>query len=348
MRTSLEYYGDVQKVDNLHNFLKNYNSMYDSLSLHSRSHPPGPILLLWGVSKVFGQGVLKAALGVIIMGALSILPIYLLAKDLYGKEAAVIALSLYILSPDIILFTATCMNIIFALFSNLSVYFFFKSFSKDRILYSLLFGLSYALNLFMGFDTVILAIFFMLVSLYYLKTRNENTKIFSSLVSAALSFAVFYLIIYLLTDYSIFGTLKNVSQHTSRFYMEESGNYNQSYIFWRFGNIIAFSLFVGVPTASLYLKELYQLTKNIFQRMNTDIYMLAFIVTFLFIDLALMFFMGEVERLWLFLIPFLVIPAAKNLWNHCQSTKSSVLLHLTLTLLFMQSLLLELVLYTYW
>ena len=66
-RTNYEYYGDVPKVDQvgLWSFLRDYAKpeLFSTLSGHAQTHPPGGILFLWIVSKLFGYNLLGASLG---------------------------------------------------------------------------------------------------------------------------------------------------------------------------------------------------------------------------------------------------------------------------------------------
>ena len=84
-RTSLEYYGDVPRVDELgiRNFLRDYSKpeLFNRLSGHTRTHPPGGVLFLWHVSGLFGYNLISASLITILFTALTVIPIYRLADD---------------------------------------------------------------------------------------------------------------------------------------------------------------------------------------------------------------------------------------------------------------------------
>ena len=90
-RTSLEYYGDVPRVDELgiRRFLRDYSKpeVFDTLSGHTRTHPPGGVLFLWHVSGLFGYNLISASLITILFTALTVIPIYRLAEMLYGKKS---------------------------------------------------------------------------------------------------------------------------------------------------------------------------------------------------------------------------------------------------------------------
>ena len=77
---------------------------------HSRTHPPGPVLFLWGVSRLFGPGLVPAWLATVLFASLTTIPVFFLARDLYGEPAARRALALFLLVPSVILFTTTSMD----------------------------------------------------------------------------------------------------------------------------------------------------------------------------------------------------------------------------------------------
>ena len=93
-RTSLEYYGDVPRVDELgiRRFLRDYSKpeVFDTLSGHTRTHPPGGVLFLWHVSGLFGYNLISASLISIIFTALTVIPIYRLGEHLYGEKGRTI------------------------------------------------------------------------------------------------------------------------------------------------------------------------------------------------------------------------------------------------------------------
>src|SRR5206468_12421336 len=97
------------------------------LSHHSQTHPPGPVLFLWAVSKLFGPGLIAASLAAIIATSLAAAPAYWLARDWAGAKGALIAGAMYVLSPSLVLFGATCMDGVFAAFAVMTVWLLYKA-----------------------------------------------------------------------------------------------------------------------------------------------------------------------------------------------------------------------------
>lgn len=83
------------------------------LTLHASTHPPGALLLLWGLSHLTDGRVLPIALAVVLIGSAGVLPTYLVARELYGERAARVAAVLFACSPAIALYVATSMDAVF-------------------------------------------------------------------------------------------------------------------------------------------------------------------------------------------------------------------------------------------
>ena len=81
-------------------------------------------------------------------------------------------------------------------------------------------------------------------------------------------------------------------------------------------------------------------------RRGFDLFCLVFLPALLVISFGRMFTF-EVERIWLFLVPFIVIAAAKNIVRDDGRVKWS-LLGTAMVLLFAQAWMTEWLFYTYW
>ena len=189
-RTSLEYYGDVPRVDELgiRRFLRDYSKpeLFDTLSGHTRTHPPGGVLFLWHVCGLFGYNLISASLASIFFTALTVIPIYRLAEMLYGEKAGRYALLLFLITPNFVMFTGTSMDGPFSVFPILSVYFFYVARERETISdqkwyefrpYSLLTGVSLALGMFMTYSTVIVGVFLCVVALLERKRFVQYLKV---------------------------------------------------------------------------------------------------------------------------------------------------------------------------
>ena len=76
-----QYYIDVPKFDSLGDIFRNYASRAKTLTTHSATHPPGPVLTLWLVTRLFTYSKMVKALLIILAAPLSLRPMYFLAEQ---------------------------------------------------------------------------------------------------------------------------------------------------------------------------------------------------------------------------------------------------------------------------
>ena len=369
-RTSLEYYGDVPRINELglRTFLRDYSSpeLFGTLSGHSRTHPPGGVVFLWFFSKIFGYNLVSASLISILFTALTVIPLYHLGERLYGEKVARYALLLFLITPNFVMFTGTSMDGPFSVFPILSLYLFYEArareTSPDQKLqefrpFSLLTGLSLALGMFMTYSTVIVGVFLCVVPLLERKRFVQYLKI---LLFAGAGFIGFYLLIFILTGFrpieALVAAIKKDEMGMGTGY-ETVGRY----LHLSFANLFAFLIGVGIPITLVWLRQVVSAIKEwrqgalasvpegidrrtpwILYHEKLDVFVIGFLLTLLYFTFSTLFTM-EVERIWILMVPFFVIPVAKHLAARPISD-----LYWVAGILTVQLLVMEVLLYTYW
>ncbi len=367
-RASLEYYGDVPRIQELglRTFLHDYSdpALFDTLSGHTRTHPPGGVVFLWLSSAVFGYNLLSASLVTIIFTALTVVPIYRLGEYLYGERVARYALLLFLILPNFVMFTGTSMDGPFSVFPILSIYLFYKARYRESLPdqpwhkfrpYSLLTGLTLALGMFMTYSTVVIGVFFCVVALLERHRFRQYLKI---LLFASAGFIGFYLLLFLLTGFqpieSLWAAIKKDEAGMGTGY-ESIGRY----FHLSFANLFAFLIGIGLPITTVWFRHLIGVLTDwrestastqqpgmkmprLLRHDTLDAFMVGFALTLLFFTFSTLFTM-EVERIWIFMAPFFVIPVAKYLTNRPKTD-----LYWVAVLLTVQLILGEVLLYTYW
>lgn len=369
-RTSLEYYGDVPRVDELGilRFLRDYSKpeVFDTLSGHTRTHPPGGVLFLWHVSGFFGYNLISASLITILFTALTVIPIYWLAEMLYGKKVARYALLLFLITPNFVMFTGTSMDGPFSVFPILSVYLFYVARERETVPdqkwhefrpYSLLTGLSLALGMFMTYSTVVIGVFLCVVALL---ERQRFAQYLKVLLFASSGFIGFYLLLFVLTGFrpieALWAAIKKDETGMGSGYESI-----ERYLHLSFANLFAFLIGVGLPITTVYLRQLVAAIREwrqnalaseqgiseprtpwILRHENSDTFVIGFLITLLYFTFSTWFTM-EVERIWIFMVPFFVIPVAKHLTARPMSD-----LYWVAGILVTQLIVGEVLLYTYW
>lgn len=365
-RTSLEYYGDVHHIDELGlgGFLREFNrpDFFKDLSGHTRTHPPGGVVFLWYISKIFGYNLLSASLLSIFFTVIVIIPIYKLSERLYGEKVALYALLLFLITPNFVMFTTTSMDGPFSVFPILSLYLFYEAREREtspKIAldtfrpYSLLTGISLAFGMFMTYATVVVGVFLCVVALL---ERSKFVQYLKVLAFAATGFIGFYLLLYVITGFQPFEALwaaikKDEAGMGSGF---ESIN---RYFHLSFANLFAFLIGVGLPITVVWARQLFSSIREwkensrldkqrwfswILNHQKLDTFVIGFVITLLYFTFSSWFTM-EVERIWIFMVPFFVIPVAKYL-----TTRPNSDLYWVGGMLVAQLILSEVLLYTYW
>ena len=370
-RTSLEYYGDVPRIDELgiRRFLRDYSKpeVFNTLSGHARTHPPGGVLFLWHVGGLFGYNLISASLVTIIFTAITVIPVYRLGTHLYGEKVGRYALLLFLITPNFVMFTGTSMDGPFSVFPILSVYLFYRARDRETIPdqrwhefrpYSLLTGLALALGMFMTYATVVVGVFLCVVALL---EREQFVQYLKVLLFAASGFIGFYLLLFVLTGFrpieALWAAIKKDEMGMGTGYESI-----ERYFHLSFANLFAFLIGVGLPITMVWLREVVVSVKV--WRQNTrasepestgirlpwilrhdealDTFVIGFLITLLFFTFSTLFTM-EVERIWIFMVPFFVIPVAKHLTSRPISD-----LYWVAGILVGQLILGEALLYTYW
>ena len=341
-RLSLEYYGDVPLLDEVgfYHFLKNYSKpdIFQNLSGHTQTHPPGGVIFLWVCSKIFGYNLISASLISILFTSISIIPIYLLAKELYSEQVGKLSIILFLVMPNFVIFTSTSMDGPFSVFPILSIYLFFKSISVPKKRIAICLGLCLSFGMLMTYSTTVIGLYFIVfVFLSFIFNRQQFHSLIKILSISLFFFATFYIFLFLATNFDPFGALwasiKKDEAGMGTGY-ETVGRYLNLSI----ANLSAFLIGVGVPLTILWFNGT---VKSI--QLSRDLFPFSYLVTLVIITFSTLYTM-EVERIWIFMAPFIVIPAAKYL--HSRNNISD--LRWIISLMVLQLLLFEVMLYTYW
>ena len=346
-RTNYEYYGDVPKVDQvgLRSFMRDYAKpeLFSTLSGHAQTHPPGGILFLWIVSKLFGYNLLAASLGSVVFTSLTVIPIYLLAKELYGESIGRYALALFLITPNLVMFTGTSMDGPFSLFPILSLYLFYKGRGSERTgRYGVLTGISLSCGMLMTYSTVFIGLFFSIILLLTLiLDRGRFRYTLTLLLIAGVTFIVFYLLIFLSTGFNLFESLQSsIRKDSAR--LGTGYETIELYLHLSVGNLFAFLIGIGIPMTAVWLRQIVRTIRDGWRGVPIDIYVIGYLISLLVISFSALYTM-EVERIWIFMAPFVLIPAAKYL-----SQRGIADFYWVAGLLCLQLVLFEVTLYTYW
>ena len=346
-RTRYEYYSDVPKVDRvgLLSFMRDYAKpeLFSTLSGHAQTHPPGGILFLWVISKFFGYNLLATSLGSVVFTSLTVIPIYLLAKELYGESIGRYTLALFLITPNFVMFTGTSMDGPFSVFPILSVYLFYKGiFSDQARRYGFLTGISLGCGILMTYSIVFIGLFFNAVILLTLiLDRSRFRRTLNLLLIAGVTFIVFYLLIFLGPGFNLLEALQ-ASIRKDRAALGTGYETIGRYLHLSVGNLFAFLIGVGIPMTTVWFRQIVRTIRDGQRGAPIDLYVIGYLISLLVIAFSTLFTM-EVERVWIFMAPFILIPVAKHL-----SQRGLADFYWVAGLSCLQLVLFEVTLYTYW
>jgi hypothetical protein len=333
-RTGEEYFGDAMHLGDPMQLLREYPTM--RLSHHPATHPPGGVLLLWVVRKTLGEGLMTASLVAIVLTALTIIPAAMLARRFLSPGALTIFIGLYVLTPNLVLFGATSMDGVFALFLVCAACVFFRG-AKDTaslrltILRGIHLGLWLALSTFFTYATIALVA---LLVVWWMLTKF-SPRIFAILSIAALTLVASFAILCLATSCNIIACARTAIAFDAQTMNEVKVHY------WDVSvtNLLGFLVGSGMIAATLWMRSL---------RGRSDVNALsrALAMTLMLLSFSTLF-TRELERVWMFLTPLLLVSAAWELDRLSKKLRRRWIVG-TMVLLFVQTWVTQVMLNTIW
>lgn len=329
------YFTEASKLKFPSSLLSNYSKKMHALAQHARNHPPGAILVSWKINNLLlgynkfneyisnkfmkdnahvSLGLLTArkraglfiwSIIVTLLTALTPIAIYLFSRFMYGYKNAMLASALWLLIPSPLLFYSN-LDSVYALFSILIIYFFYRSLFSENILWLLLAGIVLSISLFFTYAFLFFILLFFIVYLFMLLTKKITIP---SLTKKGLLILIpvliFYSVLFLKYNFNCIQTFLEIKNFVTGDLMTF-----RPYFTWIFFNILEFIEFLGIPIIFLFAKKAYDLTKS---KTNTKkIFLLSYLVVMLFFNFSGTA-LGEVARVWIFLMPVFVIFAGKKL-----------------------------------
>ncbi len=307
-----DYLAAVPRIETPRQFLHDYVGLMPELPLHCRHHPPGGPLFLWLVAQLFGSGVVPAALATIIFSSLAVPAVYLLARDVLDESAARLAICLYLLAPNIVCYSATCMDAVFNVPMVGSVYCLWMSRRSHPLLFGIAGGAAASMAAVMTFSASFLALWaLVLLAFTALADRKRLANMVIGLVAAVAISVLIYAALYAWSGYDPLQVLRVAFAGQDQI-MEGRGHASlrQSMHFVA-ANLVAFLFCSGLPTSILWAKQLLAELRTSTSTAARWL-SLSFAATLALLDLAPLYTL-ETERIWLFMVPFLAIGAAANL-----------------------------------
>lgn len=266
-------------------FLSNFTEISPRLPIQAQGHPPGLLLAMHylGVDTPAGLAALT-----IVVGALATPLLYLLGREVAGEVEARAAALLFVFVPTSLLYGATSADALFATLGVLAAVGLLARRPANRLL---------------GAAGLALAVFFsyalLAVGAWAALVRWRREGIGSALRLAALCAAVLvvaFVALDLLTGFDLVTAIRATDDR----YREGIARL-RPYAFWFFGSPAAFLLMLG-PIAWFAARSL--------AAKETSAVALAIVIA---VSVIAGYTKAETERIWIFLVPFACLAAARSL-----------------------------------
>jgi hypothetical protein len=343
-----DYIGAVSSVGSPREFLGDYSRQMSTLPLHCQTHPPGGVLALWAVSRLVGSGPVCAAWATILASSLVVPAVYLLAREVVDEHAARLAVCFLILSPSIVMFSATLLDAVFSVPIVWSVYFLWRSRDSRPVLHGTLGGAAAALASMMTFSASFLALWALVViALTAIADRKRLRPAILGMSAAAISLTVFYAALYLWSGYDSLAVLVEAMAAQKRIMAGRGHDTLQQDVHFAVANLAAFFFCAGIPLTVLWLRHVAGMMKSCDRFSAGHLFSCSFVVALALFDAAPLYTL-EVEHIWLFLVPFVAIDAAAVAARHDASVAIRPIAMCALALLAAQTLIMETLLETIW
>jgi hypothetical protein len=266
-------------------FLSHFTEISPKLPIQAQGHPPGLLLAMHyiGIDTAAGLAGLTIA-----VGALAGPLLYLLGRELAGEAEARAAALLFVFVPTSLLYGATSADALFATLGVLAAVGLLARRPANRVL---------------GAGGLALATFFsyalLAVGAWAALVRWRRDGIGPALRLAALCAAVLvvaFLALDLLTDFDLVAAIRTTDDR----YREGIARL-RPYAFWFFGSPAAFILMLG-PIAWFAARSL--------AAKEATAVALAIVIG---VSVLAGYTKAETERIWIFLVPFACLAAARSL-----------------------------------
>lgn len=335
-RTQWEYTGNIDLVENTHNFLHDYIDLMPKMAVHATTHPPGYSLLVYYFYKLFNVSFFGISLLIIFIASISVIPLYYILKVFFTEKSARNALQIYMFMPGLVFMSATSLEAFFLTIVWVSIALLLIGWSRSWKL-SALGGVAAGVSLFSNFLFLLLAPFFLGMLLHvWLKNEKKERAIIA--LRASISFLAFVLFFIFLWQWSGFSIIENFIAAKGANQEAVISNFQSIGIYFTFMimNILAFGFSLGIVNLLLFIKH----KKDIFKTNRPELWFGFAYVAFL---LLLGIFQSELARLWMFMVPFFLFLLAEIIEKFTKRQFSAVL-----SLLFLQIVLIQALFYTYW
>jgi hypothetical protein len=304
------YYTDALKIDDLGAWLANFHTA--TLAKHSATHPPGPILWYWVWLRLFDAPT-AALVGGVALGALATLaiPIVYAFAGLWtdDRRARLVACAFYALVPATIVFFPE-FDQAYPIFAMLAAIAWVRALRGARAA-AVAFGFVLFLETFFAYNLLAAGAFLAMYSAYFLWRERGSANAWRTLIAAmALGLAAFVAcngVVWLLG----FDPVRTFV-HALAMQKIDAATVHRPWSSTVLLDPYDFLLGTGILAAPMIVLHVARIAKSFAVAREEFALSIMALATILVVDVSGLL-RGETARLWLFLQPFAIVPASREL-----------------------------------
>jgi hypothetical protein len=325
-----EYPHGVGQVGDIPSFLGEFPERLGSLPSHAAGHPAG-VMVLYALGARVWPGLDGAALLTVAIGCLGVLPVAGLAADELGENGRRWALALWVLTPMTVLYTATSADAVFAVALAGAALAAHRGLVHRSWAWTLGGGALLWVGSMLTYAAALVLVFLLVRAAGRL--RHAPGWVLGWAAGTAATVLGLAGLLWLATGYDPVAAVR--ATHAA--YQAAPGSAGRPYLPWLVGDPIAFGGMLGIPLfAALVARGVAVVRQRAWTSFD------AAVLACLLAASSWGFSRGEVERIFLFLVPLAMVPVVRQLlrWR--------ARLPAVAALLVAQTLAVELLFYTRW
>ena len=298
------FYTDALRINNIFQFVKKFDGKIYYYQLHTRTHPPGPVVFHFILNKLFNNQIIINSLIMVFISTLTLFVLYKIAEILKNSNKNYLLLLLFS-SPGFLLYSATCMDSVFAFLIASSIYRLLLLYSKPSAKNIILTAIIAFLASFFTYAAVIIFFFGIFFSFF---NKFKNKKYFINQVKTYLLILAIYLLLYLVNGYKPILSFIEARRFNTML-MPNIFMTAKRYVYSVTANFTEYIIFLGLPIFSIFIYNLISLIKKRKTNLRLNYY-LSILIPIIVLNLLGIYktglWSGETGRIWLFLTPLII------------------------------------------
>jgi methylthioxylose transferase len=296
-----EYPAGVDKVGAIPTFLREFPARLPVLPSHATGHPAGAMVVYALVARVW-PGLTAAALATVALGSLGAIAAGGLARDELGEPGGRLALAMWVVAPGMVLYLATSADAVFAAVLGGATLAAHRGLVRHSVPWTVAGGVLLWTSSMLTYAAVLLLVFLGVRAAGLLRTDRAWVLRWAAATGAVVVGLAGAL--WLAAGYDVPAAVLAV--HGA--YQAAPGSAGRSLVHWLPGDLLAFGGMLGVPLlAALTARTVMVVRERAWASVD------AAALATLLAAASWGFTKGEVERIFQFLIPLVLVSVVRQL-----------------------------------